>query len=69
MSAALAALTPEEKDDECISHVIHLRQAWTERNYIRFFRLYSSAPKMSGYLMDWFLDRERRSALTTIIKA
>ena len=28
LTAALAALTKEEKEDECISHVIKLRQAW-----------------------------------------
>jgi len=69
MTAALAALTKEEKEDECISHVIKLRLSWSEGNYVRFFKLYSTAPKMSGYLIDWFLDRERRKALTVIIKA
>merc|ERR1719481_1382599 len=68
MTAALAALTKEEKEDECISHVIKLRLSWSEGNYVRFFKLYSTAPKMSGYLIDWFLDRERRKALTVIIK-
>ena len=28
LTAALAALTKQEKEDECISHVIKLRQAW-----------------------------------------
>ena len=28
LTAALAALTNQEKEDECISHVIKLRQAW-----------------------------------------
>ena len=48
MTAALAALTKEEKEDECISHVIKLRSSWSEGNYVRFFKLYSTAPKMSG---------------------
>ena len=28
LTAALAGLSKEEKQDECISHVIKLRQAW-----------------------------------------
>ena len=69
LTSALAALTAEEKQDECISHSIKLRSAWSQGNYHRFFSLYQSAPKMSGYLIDWFIDRERRLALSTIIKA
>ena len=30
MRAALSALTAEEKEDECISHVIQVRRAWAE---------------------------------------
>ena len=30
MRAALSALTAEEKEDECISHVIQFRRAWAE---------------------------------------
>jgi hypothetical protein len=69
LTSALAALTAEEKADECIAHAIALRSAWSNGNYRRFFRLYVDAPKMSGYLMDWFIDRERRRSLTVIIKA
>ena len=69
LTEALAALTREEKADECIAHAIKLRSAWAQGNFKRFFQLYSTAPKMSGYLMDWFIDRERRRALGVIIKA
>eukprot|EP00090_Calanus_glacialis_P031158 TRINITY_DN5112_c0_g1_i2.p1 TRINITY_DN5112_c0_g1~~TRINITY_DN5112_c0_g1_i2.p1 ORF type:complete len:628 (-),score=234.74 TRINITY_DN5112_c0_g1_i2:1067-2728(-) len=69
LTSALSALSAKEKEDECISHSIKLRSAWSQGNYQRFFSLYQAAPKMSGYLIDWFIDRERRSALTTIIKA
>ena len=69
LTSALAALTKEDKEDECIAHAIKLRRAWSEGNYRKFFKLYPDAPKMSGYLMDWFVERERRKALTVIIKA
>ena len=69
LTEALAALTREEKEDECIAHAIKLRSAWAQGNFKRFFQLYTTAPKMSGYLMDWFIDRERRRALGIIIKA
>jgi len=69
LTEALAALTREEKSDECIAHAIKLRSAWAQGNFKRFFQLYTTAPKMSGYLMDWFIDRERRRALGVIIKA
>ena len=69
MTSALADLTKKEKDDECVKFAIQLRDAWSLKNYLRFFRLYRSSPKMTGYLVDWFINRERKAALRTIIKA
>ena len=65
----MAELSPEEKSDECVAHALKLRTAWSLQNYKRFFQLYLAAPKMSGYLIDWFLDRERKAALRIMIKA
>ena len=69
LTSVLAELTPKEKKDGCVSHALKLRTAWSLQNYRRFFQLYNEAPKMSGYLIDWFVGRERKAALRIIIKA
>lgn len=69
LTSALASMTKQEKEDECIKHAMAVRSAWSQSNYHRFFKLYQEAPKMSGYLMDWFVERERKRALTVVIKA
>ena len=50
----MAELTSDEKKDECVAHALKLRTVWSLQNYKRFFELYQEAPKMSGYLIDWF---------------
>ena len=69
LTSVLAELTKKEKENECVSHALKLRTAWSLQNYKRFFELYHGAPKMSGYLIDWFIGRERKAALRIIIKA
>ena len=69
LTSVLAELTKKEKENECVSHALKLRTAWSLQNYKRFFELYLRAPKMSGYLIDWFIGRERKAALRIIIKA
>ena len=69
LTSVLAELTKKEKENECVSHALKLRTAWSLQNYKRFFELYLGAPKMSGYLIDLFIGRERKAALRIIIKA
>ncbi|MGH0150832.1 UNVERIFIED_CONTAM: hypothetical protein FKN15_071125 [Acipenser sinensis] len=57
------------KSDPCVSHALEVRTAWALGNYHRFFRLYRCAPRMGAYLIDKFLDRERKQALKAIVKS
>ncbi|KAL2920135.1 hypothetical protein HK105_200201 [Polyrhizophydium stewartii] len=65
----LSELTDEQKTGECVKHALAVRTALATNNFHRLFSLYHASPKMSGYLMDHFIDRERQAALATIMKA
>lgn len=69
LTTTLASLSPSDKDNECVAHALQVRSSWALGNFRRLFRLYESAPGMSAYLIAWFLDRERKVALKTLIKA
>ncbi|XP_065160655.1 leukocyte receptor cluster member 8 homolog [Atheta coriaria] len=65
----MKALTDADKSDDCIAFALRLRSAWGCGNFHRFFRMYMKAPKMAGFLVDWFIDRERKECLRCMIKS
>uniref|UniRef100_A0A8C4NNV7 Leukocyte receptor cluster member 8 n=1 Tax=Eptatretus burgeri TaxID=7764 RepID=A0A8C4NNV7_EPTBU len=69
LTTALSFLTKEMKDDPCVAYALRVRNAWALGNYHRFFRIYREAPCMAGYLIDMFLDRERKAAVKAMIKS
>ncbi|KAL6420257.1 hypothetical protein ACFW04_014862 [Cataglyphis niger] len=69
LTTILAALSIEDKNDECIKHALKIRSAWWLGNFHAFFKLYRTAPCMSAFLMDWFVARERKKALKFMIKS
>lgn len=68
MASLLAQLTPDEKADPGIHHALQVAASLATSNYVVFFRLFLSAPNMSGYIMDHFVERERMSALAVMSK-
>lgn len=68
ITSLMAGLSNEQKENDCIGFSLKLRAAWSLGNYHRFFKLYRVAPKMAGYLVDWFADRERKQALRAMLK-
>jgi len=69
MNSLMAELSDAQKQDQAIRHALEVRSALALANYHRFFKLYQTAPNMGGYLMDFYVKRERLAALTTVCRS
>ncbi|KAJ1364550.1 SAC3/GANP/Nin1/mts3/eIF-3 p25 [Parelaphostrongylus tenuis] len=69
ISSLLNGLSGSIRSDECVSFAMKVRRAVSLGNYVTLFRLFNAAPKMCPYIMDLFVERERKSALVCIFKS
>jgi len=68
-SYLLARLSVDERRDPDISFAMNVCTALLMKDYHTFFSLYTKAPKMAGYVIDFFVDRVRVEALHAYTKA
>jgi len=69
MTTLISELNASDKSDPCIRYALAVRCAWAQHNYHRLFKLYADAPRMSSYVIDLFIERERKAALRIILRA
>ncbi|CAI4232401.1 unnamed protein product [Auanema sp. JU1783] len=69
ISTLLKEITPKLRRDTCIKFALQVRESVALGNYVKFFRLFKDAPKMSAFIMDLFIERERKRALKSIFQA
>jgi len=69
MQVVLRGLTEQDKKDAIVKHAMDVRRGWSLGNYLSLCRLYTKAPGMSAKIMDWFMSRERKRALKSLLKA
>ncbi|OQR94485.1 leukocyte receptor cluster member 8 [Achlya hypogyna] len=69
MAKVLSKVAPADREDPAVAHALDVREAVALNNFALFFHLYAAAPKMSGYIMDAYVDHVRLQALRIMCKA
>lgn len=69
VASALSRLTQPELKGDNTSHALEVIKSYRASDYHTFFSLYTNAPSMSGYLMDFCVNKVRTAAFTTILRA
>ncbi|KAL9688559.1 hypothetical protein QQ045_032982 [Rhodiola kirilowii] len=57
--SAMSRLSVEAKKDEAVKHALAVRAAVTSGNYVLFFKLYNTAPKLHACLIDIYIEKMR----------
>ncbi|KAJ1494136.1 SAC3/GANP/Nin1/mts3/eIF-3 p25 family-domain-containing protein [Baffinella frigidus] len=69
VTLGLRSISLETREHEDVIFASNVGKALVSNDYCSFFRLYTKAPKMAGFVMDFFVDRVRLSALQTYVKS
>ncbi|CAI5469985.1 unnamed protein product [Closterium sp. Yama58-4] len=66
---AIARVTAEERQDSTMAHALRVREAFSRRDYSKFFSLYRHAPTLIQLLMDMQVEKQRFEAVQSMAKA
>ncbi|TKR77748.1 hypothetical protein L596_018664 [Steinernema carpocapsae] len=69
LATLLHELPEGAQDDTLMKFALDVNTAWSVGKFSKLFELYNAAPKMASYVMDLFIERERKNSLTMILKA
>ncbi|KAJ8765863.1 hypothetical protein K2173_020379 [Erythroxylum novogranatense] len=67
--SSMSRLTEEAKKDQAVKHALAVRAAVTSGNYIKFFRLYKTAPNLNTCLMDLCVEKIRYKAVSCMSRS
>ena len=59
----------KEEDQEIVEHALQVRQAVASSDYVKFFRLHQTTPKLGKYLTARMVPTLRLRALRRVVKA
>ena len=68
MTKRLSQLSEDMAKDQLISDALKLRSHLSLGNYLGFFRIYKRSSAHMKLLVGKFIERERRKAISTIVK-
>lgn len=69
LNQILTEITGDLASDAAVVHALKLRKAWSFGNYYRFFQLHPATPHYGRFLVDLFLERQKKNALKILTKA
>lgn len=69
LQLTLSKIPCDSRKNPIVDHALQVRRAWSLGNYHRLFCLYKQSPTLSGKIMDWFIERERKRAIRVIMKS
>ncbi|KAL3699330.1 hypothetical protein R1sor_017352 [Riccia sorocarpa] len=67
--SSMARLSKEARKDDTVKHALAVRAAVASGNYTSFFKLYRTAPNLSPFLMEMYVEKMRFEAVKCMARS